>query len=101
MQKTITHADIVRLAELARIELSSEELNSLEGDLGSILNYVSELSTLTDLEGIDRNYNANTLRADEHSEESAVHTDILLAEAPHVDREYVAVKQIISKRHDN
>lgn len=101
MQKGITHADIVRLAELARMELSSEELSALENDLGSILTYVSELSTLTDVEGIDRTYNANTLRADEHPEESGAHTDTLLAEVPHTDRGYVTVKQIITKRDDN
>ena len=101
MQKSISHADIVRLAELARIELSLEEVSLLEHDLGSILSYVSELSLLTNLEGVDRAYNSNTLRADEHPHKSGVHTDALLAEAPKIDRGYIVVKETIRKHHDH
>jgi len=98
MQKGISHTDIVRLADLARIELSSDEMATLEHDLGSILTYVSELSSLTNIEGIDRTYTSNTFRADEQPHESGVHSAALLAEAPKTNREYVVVKQIITKR---
>jgi aspartyl/glutamyl-tRNA(Asn/Gln) amidotransferase C subunit len=101
MATSISHADIVRLAELSRIELSSDEMGVLEHDLGSILTYVSELSSLTDIDGIDRTYNSNTLRLDEHPHESSAHSTALLAEVPKTDREYIVVKQIITKRDDH
>ena len=101
MATSISREDIVRLAGLARVELSSEEVNILEHDFASILNYVSELSTLAELPGIDRTYNSNTLRADEHPHESGEYTRALLAEAPQRDRDYVVVKQIITKHNDH
>lgn len=101
MATSISHADIVRLAELARIELSSDEMVALEHDLGSILTYVSELSSLTNVEGIDRTYTSNTFRADEEPHTDGAYSAELLAEAPKTDREYLVVKQIITKRNDN
>lgn len=101
MQKSISHEDVVRLAELARIELSPDEVGALEDDLRSILAYVSELSTLTQFEGSDRTYTNNTLRADGDPHTKGEYTGALLAEAPKSDRDYVAVKQIITKRHDH
>lgn len=101
MQKSISHEDVVRLAELARIELSPEEVGTLEDDLRSILTYVSELSTLTQFEGSDRTYTSNTLRPDVDPHTKGEYTDALLAEVPKSNRDYVAVKQIITKRHDH
>jgi len=42
----LSHEDMVRLAELARLELGEEELARLGGDLDAILGYVGRLSAI-------------------------------------------------------
>lgn len=99
MAERISSEEIVRLAALSRIQLSPDEVKSLEHDLVSILTYVSELSSLGDAEGIDRYFNKNTLRTDTILQDEQ--GDQLVALAPQSKDNYVAVKQIITRRHDN
>ena len=51
----ISREDLKHLAALSDFSMSDEELDSLEGDLKGIVNYISELSSL-DTEGIEPTY---------------------------------------------
>lgn len=48
----ITSADVLKIAELARLELTAEETEAFTAQLGSILDHISKLSELdtTDVE---------------------------------------------------
>ena len=43
---TLTHQDVKRIAELARLELTAEELDLFTRQLGDILAYVEQIRTL-------------------------------------------------------
>lgn len=52
MSEKVTVADVVRVAELANLELEPEESQSMVHDLNAILDYVAQLSTL-DTTGVE------------------------------------------------
>ncbi len=64
---TITREEVVRIARLARIDLSGEETDRLAGELESILSYMQTLSEV-DIEGVGPFLNAaaedNVFRGD-------------------------------------
>ena len=43
---TLTHQDVKRIAELARLELTAEEVELFTRQLGDILTYVEQIRTL-------------------------------------------------------
>jgi aspartyl-tRNA(Asn)/glutamyl-tRNA(Gln) amidotransferase subunit C len=49
---SITRTDVEKIAELARLELSENEIVSLAGQLSSILGYIDKLNEL-DTSGVD------------------------------------------------
>lgn len=51
----ITREDIDHLAKLSDFTLSDEEAESLKGDLGNIIKYISQLNEL-DTEGVEPTY---------------------------------------------
>lgn len=46
MSTTLTRADVARIAELARLELTSDELDLFTRQLGDILDYVEQIRGL-------------------------------------------------------
>jgi aspartyl-tRNA(Asn)/glutamyl-tRNA(Gln) amidotransferase subunit C len=46
MSTTLTRADVVRIAELARLELTPDELDLFTRQLGDILGYVDQINAL-------------------------------------------------------
>lgn len=90
--------DVAHLATLARIELSEAELERLEGELSSIVSYVS---TVTDIAGDDAESGpylgprVNVFRTDEVLHEPDQYTEALLAELPDRDGRYMKVKKIL------
>lgn len=48
----ITHADVVNVALLARLQLSEAELDRLVGELANIVGYVDQLAAV-DTEGVE------------------------------------------------
>lgn len=48
----LTKQDVQHLADLARLELTEEEIDTYRGQLGSILEYVAKLQEL-DTEGVE------------------------------------------------
>jgi len=94
-------AEVLKLATLARIEVSDAEAESLSHEFEAILNYVGEVKGATDpspalpLErgGLGGVY--NVFRADENPHESGIFTEAILKEAPAREGDYLKVKKIL------
>jgi aspartyl/glutamyl-tRNA(Asn/Gln) amidotransferase C subunit len=94
-------AEVLKLATLARIEISDAEAESLSHEFEAILNYVGEVKGATDLyqpspnlgEGKGEMY--NVFRADENPHESGKFTEAILKEAPAGEGDFIKVKKII------
>jgi aspartyl-tRNA(Asn)/glutamyl-tRNA(Gln) amidotransferase subunit C len=90
--------DIAHLGTLARIELSEAELQKLEGELSSIVSYVSVISDIaSDDADLTPQLGArhNIFRADEVTNEPNEYTADILAEMPQTDGRYMKVKKIL------
>ena len=90
--------DIAHLAILARIELSEQELQNLEGELSSIMSYVSVISQMAsddaDMTPV-LGARHNIFRADEVTNEADEYTADLLAQMPRTEGRYMKVKKIL------
>lgn len=56
----ISRDDVLHLAQLSSLALSDTEIDSLQGDIGAILEYVAQLSEL-DTSGIEPTYQVTDL----------------------------------------
>lgn len=91
--------DVKKLAALARIRVSDEELPKLAKEFESILAYVGQLENLSVTSAPDiRPSLRNVMREDGEPHETGIHTENLAAQFPERDGDYLKVKQIIS--HD-
>ena len=70
---SISRQEVLRIARLARIQLSDDEIDRIGEDLSSILDYVETLDEL-DLEGVDPQTHA-TVSEDESDADSALRED--------------------------
>ena len=88
--------DIAHLATLARLELSEQELETFEGDLSSIMSYVSAISDIaSEVEVPEVGARHNIFRADVVTNDADAFTADLLAQMPHTDGRYLKVKKIL------
>lgn len=80
----ISRDDVLHLAQLSSLQLSDDEIDSLQVDIGNILAYIEQLSELN-TDGVEPTYQvtglSNVWRVDV-VEEEAVSRDQLLALAP-------------------
>ncbi|PIR38844.1 MAG: Asp-tRNA(Asn)/Glu-tRNA(Gln) amidotransferase GatCAB subunit C [Candidatus Zambryskibacteria bacterium CG10_big_fil_rev_8_21_14_0_10_42_12] len=92
----IKKEDVLKLAQLARIETSEKEAEELAGDLDHILEYVSQVNSL-DLSDEKEQTGPifNVMRDDAHPHESGVHTEELLSASPAREGDYFKVKKIL------
>ena len=90
--------EIEKVAELARLNLKSEEKKKLEKDLGAILNYVQKLEKL-DTKGVEPTSHVlnmeNVFRFDEIRASSAV--EKALKHAPLADGRFFKVPKIVQR----
>lgn len=90
--------EVLKLAKLARIEVSDDEAEAFSKDFEAILGYVGEIkqANLGSIEPGKEDFALrNVMREDEDPHESGVHTEALLAEAPAREGGYVKVKKIL------
>mgnify|MGYP000876518004 CR=1 FL=1 len=94
----ITEKEIENLAELSRIKLAPEEKQSLMKEVGSILAYVDQIKkaniTLSQEESVGAV--KNITRPDTEVDTSAETREQILNSAPDREKDFVAVKKIIS-----
>ncbi len=92
----LTSADVRKVASLARLKVTDEDVNSLLGDLSAILEYVDVLNEV-DTTGIEPMVHAvelhNVLRTDVLRE--SLPREAALQNAPRTDGKYFLVPTII------
>lgn len=91
-------ADIEHLASLARLRLTEEELVNFEGELSSIVDYVSIINdTVADEVSVPPQVGVrhNIFRSDEVTNEANQYTEDILAEMPKTSGRFMAVKKIL------
>jgi aspartyl-tRNA(Asn)/glutamyl-tRNA(Gln) amidotransferase subunit C len=83
MSERITTSDVQKVAKLARLRLTDDELDRFTGQLAAVLEHAADLETL-DLAGVEPMAHpvplTNVLRADEPGD--ALERDEVLAAAP-------------------
>lgn len=96
MANMITTEEIHHLADLARITLTEEEVDTFKGEVTDIIDYVSTVQELSVGEVVPKvGVVHNVFRQDEVTNEPGVYTDKLLKEAPATKNGYIEVKQIL------
>ena len=93
----ISKDDIKKLANLSRIEVSDDEIQSLASDMDSILEYVSQVSevSLDYKGGVELGHIINVLREDSEPNISGTQSEVLIAEFPESKDGYLKVKKIL------
>lgn len=92
----IEKKDIEKLADLARIEVSEEEKESLASSIESILGYVGQVTTISETTEVGLPPLCNVMREDEIRHKEGEFTEVLLKNAPTRDGNYVEVKKILN-----
>lgn len=90
--------EIVHLATLSRIRLSDTELSNLEGELSSIVEYVSVVKDIAadDADSLPQvGVRHNIFRKDVVTNQPDQYTKDILAEMPQTEGRYMAVKKIL------
>jgi aspartyl-tRNA(Asn)/glutamyl-tRNA(Gln) amidotransferase subunit C len=89
--------DIVRLASLARIRLSDEEVAAFAPQITDVLGYVGVINEITAESEITKKPGArrNIFREDVVTNEPGSYTDALLREAPKTQGKHLKVKKIL------
>jgi aspartyl-tRNA(Asn)/glutamyl-tRNA(Gln) amidotransferase subunit C len=92
----ITREEVQKLAELSLIEVSSDELETIAGEMDAIIGYVSEVTSLATEKGVrEKPPLYNVMRDDVVTNTPGQYTDALLNEAPDRDGNYLRVKKIL------
>lgn len=99
---TMKLEDIKKLADLARIDMSDEEMTGLAKDFDAILAYVGQVQEVSKLgkdeaihENPDNYFLQNVMREDVAINKAGEFTDKILANAPDAQDGYLKVKQIM------
>lgn len=87
--------EVLKLAKLARVEVSQDEAESLSRDFGAILDYVSEINEAKVPALKNDLVLKNVMREDENAHDSGIYTEALLNEAPSREGSFVKVKKIL------
>ena len=85
------------LAQLARLEVSDEELAKLGKEIPDILKFVETIQNVSVETEISSPELRNVMRADENPHEGGIHTEALLKAAPARVGNRIAVKQVIKR----
>ncbi len=87
--------DVENLAELARLELSNEEKESLLYDMGGILDYVKQIESV-EINDIKPKYDVyNAWREDISKESNEDSSQEIIEQFPHSQNGFLKVKKII------
>ena len=93
----MTKEEILHLGQLARIEISDQEADTLKDEITNIISYVSKVQDIADttppkVVGAVH----NVFREDVPTENPGQHTQAILATAPKKHENYIAVKKILN-----
>lgn len=97
MTTTITEDDVQHLAGLASLQLSADEVKTLQGDLENILDYINQLSEL-DTGGLEPTYQVTDLQnvyREDVVQQHEANRDQLLKLAPDQANNQVKVPKVL------
>ena len=98
MRMTDPKVDVRALANLARLEVSDEEVAQLEKEIPDILKFVEQIQSAVGEVQPGSPALRNVMRADEHPHETGKYTERLLAAAPAQKDNRIVVKQVVSRK---
>jgi len=89
--------DIEKLAKLARIKLTSEEMQRLLKEVDPILDYVTQLKEVVSKVGEEKKAGElrNVVRNDENSNETGANTKNIVDDMPVSENNYLKVEKIL------
>jgi aspartyl-tRNA(Asn)/glutamyl-tRNA(Gln) amidotransferase subunit C len=89
--------NINNLAELARIDVSDEQADELKDSIADILDYVSSVEDIADVEAQGPTVGPvhNVMREDVDPHDPDAYRDQLLEEAPETDSDFIVVPPIL------
>ena len=92
----MTNDEIKKLAELSRLSLSEDQIESYRKDFEGILHYIDTIkSTSVDSESSLSYPNANTMREDDDPLAPGSFSKELLAAAPESEGNYIKVNKVL------
>lgn len=94
----MTHEEVQKLAALARIELSADEVKSFTTEMSSVLDYVSQIQDIVgNTNAAEKSVGArfNIFRPDEVTNEPDEYTDSLISSMPNSSGRFMVVKKIL------
>jgi aspartyl-tRNA(Asn)/glutamyl-tRNA(Gln) amidotransferase subunit C len=94
----LTREDVLKLARLARLTITDEEVENYRSELSEILKYVEQLQS-ADVEGLEPTSQVTGLKnvmREDIIQDYGVTPDDLLAIAPKKEGRHVKVKRMIS-----
>ena len=98
MASTISTNEVVRIAQLARLHLTKDEIKSFSKDLSEILNYMHQINKVhvSNVRPTDNMLVSNTVLRPDVAQES-LSLDQLLNNATEVNNGYFSVPPILGK----
>jgi len=93
----ISHATVLRLAQLSRLQLDDEEADALAADITEILGYVEQLDELN-TDGVEPTYQVTGLEnvwREDIVDETGVSRETLLALAPDSTNNQIKVPKVL------
>ena len=94
----LTRDDVLKLAQLARLKLTDEEIEEFTREFADILEYVEQLQSV-DTEGLQPTNqvsgNVNVMREDE-VKSYGYESKVLLANVPAVEADHIKVKRMVA-----
>ena len=89
--------EVLKLSQLARIDLTEPEANALVGEISDILDYVKVVQDIdTDDDALPPPPHRNILRDDAVTNQPGAYTEALLEAAPDRHGQFVKVKKILT-----
>ena len=91
----IKKEEIEKLASLSRIKLSSEEIENIQKDIDSILDYINRIKKVSGIKESQKNTENFFLRDDEGAHQGGLYTKEILSQSPEEKDGYFVVKKIL------
>jgi aspartyl-tRNA(Asn)/glutamyl-tRNA(Gln) amidotransferase subunit C len=94
----ITAEQVERVASLARLELTQEQVQAYRAELDSILHYMQELDSV-DVQGVEPSYHAVPVQAALRPDEvwPSLDRDEVLKQAPQAEQGAFAVPRVVGR----
>ncbi len=99
--QNLTTQDVLRVAKLARLAITTEQAEGYRAQLAAILDHAASLNTL-DLDAVEPLTHPHALedRTDEDTPGPTIPNEILMALAPDADPPFIKVPKVLADSSD-